>query len=99
MDDFLALAQGHGGQRNHVRATIFHAVDQLLLPLQPSDSPFRKQPISMKKLHKEDAKWSTRKLLLGWIVDTVAETIPFPTIGPNGFTTSYPPSPTNVVSP
>jgi hypothetical protein len=78
MDDFLALSQGHGGQRNHVRATIFHTIDKLLRPLHPADSPFRKQPISIKKLHKGDAKWSTRKILLGWIVDTVEQTISLP---------------------
>jgi hypothetical protein len=78
MDDFLALAQGHGGQRNHVRATLFHAIDRILRPLHPTDSSFRKQPISMKKLHKGDAKWSTRKVLLGWIVDTIDETITLP---------------------
>jgi hypothetical protein len=32
----------------------------------------------MKKLHKGDAKWSTRKILLGWLVDTVGENISLP---------------------
>jgi hypothetical protein len=78
MDDFLGLAQGHPGRRNNVRSTIFHAIDEVLRPLSPCDDPHRKQPISMKKLHKGDAKWSTRKILLGWLVDTVAETISLP---------------------
>jgi hypothetical protein len=78
MDDFLGLAQGHSGLRNKVRATIFHSIDAVLRPLHPSDDVHRKAPISMKKLHKGDARWSTRKILLGWLVDTIAETISLP---------------------
>jgi hypothetical protein len=78
MDDFIALAQGHPGRRQHVRSTLFHTIDQFLRPLHPSYNQHRKEPISLKKLHKGDCKWATRKLLLGWIVDTVRETIALP---------------------
>ena len=78
MDDFLALAQGHPGQRQFVRSTLFHTIDEVLCPLTPSDGPHRKEPISMKKLHKGDCLWETRKIMLGWIVDSIRETIELP---------------------
>ena len=78
MDDFLGLAQGHPGLRERVRSTIFHSIDDILRPNCPTDSAHRSEPISLSKLAKGDAKWATRKILLGWIVDTVAETIELP---------------------
>ena len=78
MDDFLGLAQGHPGLRERVRSTIFQSIDDVLRPNCPTDSPHRLDPISLSKLAKGDAKWATRKVLLGWIVDTVAETIELP---------------------
>ena len=78
MDDFLGLAQGHPGLRERVRSTIFHSIDDVLRPNAPEDSIHRKEPISLSKLAKGDARWATRKILLGWIVDTVSETIELP---------------------
>ena len=78
MDDFLGLAQGHPGLRERVRSTIFHSVDDVLRPNSEYDSVHRSEPISLSKLAKGDAKWATRKVLLGWIVDTVAETVELP---------------------
>lgn len=79
MDDFLGLAQGHPGLRERVRSTLFHSIDNVFRPLQASDrTSSRRQPISISKLHKGDAKWSTRKCLLGWVIDTVTETIELP---------------------
>ena len=78
MDDFLGLAQGHPGLRERVRSTIFHSVDDVLRPNCATDSASRSEPISLSKLAKGDARWATRKVLLGWIVDTVSETIELP---------------------
>ena len=78
MDDFLGLAQGHPGLRERVRSTIFQSIDDVLRPNCPTDTKHRSEPISLSKLAKGDAKWATRKVLLGWIVDTVAETIELP---------------------
>lgn len=79
MDDFLGLAQGYPGLRERVRSTLLHSIDKIFRPLDLSDagSP-RKEPVSLSKLAKGDAKWSTRKCLLGWIIDTVSETIELP---------------------
>ena len=78
MDDFLGLAQGHPGLREHVRSTIFYSIDDVLRPNCSTDATHRTEPISLSKLAKGDAKWATRKVLLGWVVDTVAETIELP---------------------
>jgi hypothetical protein len=79
MDDFLGLAQGHPGLRERVRSTLFHSIDKIFRPLGPMDDhTSRREPISISKLNKGDAKWATRKCLLGWIIDTVRETIELP---------------------
>ena len=42
------------------------------------DGPFRRKPTSLKKLEKGDCSWSTIKVILGWIIDTVTMTIQLP---------------------
>jgi hypothetical protein len=77
-DDFVMAAQGsHAKLRRH-RQTLFHEIDKVLLLLEPTDSPHRTEPTSVKKLGKGDTQWSTRKNILGWIVDTVRHTIELP---------------------
>lgn len=76
VDDFISAAQRPFLRR--VRRTLMHAIDDVFRPLQVGDSEFRRQPVSMKKLLKGDCTWSTIKLVLGWIVDTVNMTIQLP---------------------
>jgi hypothetical protein len=79
MDDFLGLAQGHPKLRHHLRDTIFHAIDAVFRPNDSlDDGTPQKEPISLSKLQKGDALWATRKVMLSWIIDTVAETIELP---------------------
>jgi hypothetical protein len=78
MDDFLGLAQGHPGLRNQVQSKLLHAIDCIFRPPATTDDPTRKQPISIKKLNNGDGKWATRKTLLGWVVDTITNTIELP---------------------
>lgn len=79
MDDFIGLAQGHPGLRQHVRSTLMHAIHSVFRPLSTHEaSSFRKEPISIKKLNKGDAKWATRQTILGWIIDSVAESVELP---------------------
>jgi hypothetical protein len=79
MDDFLGLAQGHPKLWHRVRDTIFHDIDAVFCPNDSlDDGTPRKEPISLSKLQKGNALWATRKVMLGWIIDTVAETIELP---------------------
>ena len=61
-----------------VRRILLHAVDDVFRPLEPSDPPERREPVSMKKLLEGDCSWGTIKLILGWIVDTDNLTIRLP---------------------
>jgi len=77
VDDFLGLAQEYSNSRR-VRRILMRAIDDVFRPLDSEDSPFRRQPISLKKLKKGDCSWSTIKVILGWIIDTVNMTIQLP---------------------
>ena len=75
MDDFLGLAQGPRHQRRHVRRTLFHALDEVLPPLDKGDTAARNEVLSLKKLDAGDCKRSTCRTLLGWVVDTANMTL------------------------
>jgi hypothetical protein len=76
VDDFIGLGQDPSARR--VRKTLLHAIDNVFRPLSPDDSPFRREPVSIKKLRQGDCSWDTVKLILGWIVDTVNMTLELP---------------------
>ena len=78
MDDFLGLGQGRPRKLQAIRRRLFHCIDRVLRPLSPDDPATRQEPISTKKLSKGDAAWATRKVMLGWLVDSAAETIELP---------------------
>jgi hypothetical protein len=78
VDDFIGLCQGLKPRRNTVRRILLHSLDEVFRPLQANDNPHRKEPASEKKLAQGDGAWETRKLILGWIIDTVAMTIELP---------------------
>jgi hypothetical protein len=46
--------------------------------LSSSGNIHRQHPASTKKMQKGDDTWATRKLVLGWILDTVNKTIQLP---------------------
>jgi hypothetical protein len=61
-----------------VRRLLLHAVDNVFHPLLVENSPERRKPVSLKKLHTRDCLWRTMKLVLGWIIDMVAMTFTIP---------------------
>ena len=61
-----------------MRNIFMHAIDDVFRPLETADNIFCREPISLKKLAKGDCSWSTIKLVLGWIIDTVSMTIHLP---------------------
>ena len=77
-DDFIAAVQGSATTRRNAMRTLLHVLDSVFRPLSPSDNPNRQEPASVKKLRKGDGNWSTRKTVLGWVIDTVAQTITLP---------------------
>jgi hypothetical protein len=78
VDDFVAMAQGDKRQLSKVRRTLLHTLDEILRKLDALDDEHRKEPASTKKLKQGDACWGTRKLVLGWIIDTILLTLELP---------------------
>ena len=78
VDDFINLCQGGPRWRSYIRRVLFNHIDSLLRPVDQQDDPNRREPISIKKLLKGDASWSTEKVILGWVVNTATQTIHLP---------------------
>jgi hypothetical protein len=78
VDDFVGLCQGTEQQLSSVRRTLLHSLDEVLRALDSADNEHRKEPASTKKLKQGDAHWGTRKLILGWIIDTLLLTLELP---------------------
>ena len=78
VDDFLGLVQGGTHRRKIAKRALLHSLDRVFRPLEPLDNPHRQEPASIKKLLKGNATWTTRKIMLGWLIDTVAGTIELP---------------------
>ena len=77
VDDFIQIGQGGRDRMAALRDHLLHAVDEVLSQPTP-DEKHRAEAISLKKLLQGDGSWSTRKLILGWILDTVRQTIELP---------------------
>ena len=78
MDDYICAIQGSPKARlNHLRR-LLHAIDAVFRPVDSADSPLRKHVPSIKKFLAGDAHLSTRKVVLGWIIDTVRQTLELP---------------------
>ena len=56
---------------------IFRAIDELFHP-DDKDDIAQEEPISLKKLRKDDAAWSTNKVILGWAIDTAKQVLTLP---------------------
>lgn len=79
VDDFIALVQGGTSVRNQAMRTLLHVLDSVFRPREPgNDNRHRQEPASVKKLKKGDGSWTTRKVVLGWLIDTVEKTISLP---------------------
>jgi hypothetical protein len=78
VDDVVGLGEGSRRHREHLHRVLFHSLDEVIRPLDSTDSPHRQEPASVKKLLKGDAYWATRHIVLWWLVDTVRLTIGLP---------------------
>ena len=54
---------------------MLHAIDDIIRPVSSTDSPFCREPVSLKKLCQGDCSWDTIKLVLGWVIDTERMTL------------------------
>ena len=77
VDDFIGLVQGTRRQMRNLRRHILHAIDAVFDQPLPGETR-RQEAASVKKLLKGDGSWTTRKLILGWIIDTVQGTLELP---------------------
>ena len=60
-----------------LRDHLLHMIDGVLA--QPLvDETHRAEAVSLKKLLKGDGSWATRKLILGWIINTLRQTLEIP---------------------
>jgi hypothetical protein len=67
MDDFVGIGQQHKMNPLQIqRRVLMHRVDGIFRPSDTADGPHRQEPISVKKLDKQDAIWQDMKRCLGW---------------------------------
>ena len=78
VDDFVGLAQGNRWRRRDIKRVLLHELDRVFRAVDADDNRYRTEPASAKKMRKGDATWATRKLVLGWLIDTVQRTIELP---------------------
>jgi hypothetical protein len=71
------VALGGPSRLQKVRRHLFRAIDKVLDKPLPGET-HRNEAVSLKKLRKGDGSWSTRKEILGWIIDSVRQTIELP---------------------
>jgi hypothetical protein len=78
VDDFLGLVQVGVHTRRRVKRALLYTLDTVLRPRNDHDSDYRQEPASTKKMAKGDACWDTVKTILGWILNTLDNTISLP---------------------
>ena len=78
VDDLLGITQVNKARREEVKRSLLHLLNDILLPLSPTDLPMRQYPASLKKMKQGDSTWATQKNLLGWVIDSVRGTIHLP---------------------
>lgn len=57
---------------------LFQALDRVFRPVYDHDTKFREEPVSVKKLLKGDARWTTSKIILGWLLDMIEKILSMP---------------------
>jgi hypothetical protein len=78
VDDFVRITQGTKSQLLAVCRTLLHSLDEALHTLDELDNEYHKEPASTKKLQQGDAYWDMRKLVLGWIINTILMMLKLP---------------------
>ena len=74
---FIGITQGGAKERRQMTRHLFCAIDELFRP-NDKDDIAQEEPISLKKLRKGDAAWSTKKVILRWAIDTAKQFLNLP---------------------
>jgi len=78
VDDFIQCVQGNQDERLRYLRHLLHSIDLVFRPIDEDDNKHRVHVASVKKMLKGDAYMSTRKTVLGWIIDTIRGTLELP---------------------
>lgn len=78
VDDFCTGVQGSLATRQNHQRRLLRAIDSVFRPVDTMDPPTRKHAPSTKKILEGGAFLTTRKTILGWIVDTIWGTLKLP---------------------
>lgn len=79
VDDFVLMAQGNEKRLRALRSTLFTVIDEVFRANDEKDtSTSRKETISLKKLDQGDCTRASLKSVLGWMIDTIKETLELP---------------------
>jgi hypothetical protein len=76
MDDYIQVGQGGPKRMRQLRRHLLEAVDRVLA--QPGTETHRNEAISLKKLSTGDGSWTIWKVILGWVLDTICQTMELP---------------------
>jgi hypothetical protein len=77
MDNFIQVGQGGAKPMCALQNHLLVAVDNVLATPRAHE-PHWNEAISIKKPLQEDGSWGTCKVVLGWLIDTVRQTIELP---------------------
>jgi hypothetical protein len=76
MDDYIQVGQGGPKGMRKLRRHLLEAVNQVLA--QPGTESHRNEAILLAKFCTGDDSWTTRKVVLGWVLDTIRQTMELP---------------------
>jgi hypothetical protein len=78
VDDLIGMVQGSPKHLHHVNHFLLASLDKILRRLDPEDGIYQQEPALVKKILAGDATWATRKVVLGWLLETLDMLIELP---------------------
>ena len=77
LENFIGFIQGGPAEQTQKTHHLFRSIDELFCP---NNARYRAQeePISLKKLAKGDARWSTTNTVLNWAIDNIKLVLTLP---------------------
>jgi hypothetical protein len=78
VDDFIGMVQGNSKHHHHVKHVLLESLELVFCRVDEDNIPHWQEPASLKKMNKGDVTWSTRKVVLGWLVNTLTIMVQLP---------------------